>query len=86
MEPPVATQNTSQTTLSVERRAAKQLTRPTEVSAYAAMETQRGTKTEQARRNLLFEEGGVHHPTREEMARPSKEWRMPPLVSIQYIG
>ena len=49
------------------------------------METQRGTKIEQARQNVRFEEGGVHHPMREEMVRPSKEWRVPLLASIQCI-
>ena len=59
-EPCVATQTAKRITLSVEQRAAKRLTRPPEVSAYAAMKTQRGASPVRGRRNVRFEEQGVH--------------------------
>ena len=40
----------------------------------------------QGRRNVRFEERGVHHPTREKTARPSKEWMLPMGARAQYIG
>ena len=38
------------------------------------------------RRNVRFEERGVHHPTREKTARPSIEWMLPLGARAQYIG